>query len=90
MVTSNGGDFDDDPAVTEGESVAEADEELDVGPRRWSWTDFGVTSLCLARNLFGNVAGFFDAVGGQLQCHEAYRRSHIDFASDVMKDIGRL
>lgn len=90
MVTSNGGEFEDESA-TEVEYV-EVEEEpglFDV-PRKWSWFDLAYIGTTAGFGFFSVLTAFSGNVAAQIRAHEAYRRNAVDFASDVLSDIRKL
>lgn len=72
----------------------EVEEEYELGifeqPRKWSWTDSAYLFAGLANNVAASFAMWFGNVAAQISAHEMHKRTHQDFAEDVMKDIRRL
>lgn len=79
-------------------SAVEADGQQDAGepaglfdaPRRWSWGDFVYLASAMVFNVAGSVTMWCGQVTDQIGAHQAYKQHHVDFAANVMKDIGKL
>jgi hypothetical protein len=90
MVTSNGGEYEDESALDEAGAIEEDEPGLFDVARKWSWLDTAYITSCAWTGFFSVLTAFAGNIGAQIRAHEDYRRSGRDFASSVMDDINKL
>lgn len=88
MVTANEDEFGKRPAVEEDDEVTV--EIVEVESRKFSWIDVMAFTADLAYNLSGSVTRYFDRLGDSIAAHSEYKRTQVDFAESVMRDVSRL